>query len=338
MKKVDGKLNLWVFGPGHGELVIVHVPPDGWLSVDGCSAAGEAFGPKFFETQGVAPTHILMTHPHLDHARGIQKLVEAHTGAQVPSWPRLGVLTPPRAATSRSASQTGFDGRVANAVLNSMVTRWRRRAACKWVPVLGSVEPIGEGQLRVLSPAPGVLPAKPPKHFDWNEAATALAVEWKNQRVILGSDLVETPGDGWTSVLKAYLPAREHGTLKVAHHGSLEAQHEPLLKRKAGEPEVALVATPFANKELPRFKTGEGADLLLRHAKKLMLTGLPQEFGTQSNKPRQWLRSRLAKLRKPIAPDDAIGPFPACYVQLALDASGKTRVTYGPGSVIVHAG
>lgn len=338
MNKVDGKLNLWVFGPGVGELIVVHVPPDGWLSIDGCSADGEAYGPRFFEDLNVAPTHILMTHPHLDHARGIQRLIEAHTGGITTSWPRLGALVPPRTPSTKGASQASFDGKVANAVLNAMVTRWKRSPTCKWEPKAGTVEPVGNGEVRILSPEPGVLPPNPPMGFNWNLAATALAVEWEGQRLVLASDLIETPGGGWTSALKAYPTLREHSGLKIAHHGSLEAQHEPLLRRQKGEVEVVLFGTPFASEELPRFKRGEGAEVLLRHSKKLILTGLPQKFETQSKRPRQWPRSRLEKLRKPIAPDDPVGPFPWCYVKLIVDSAGKRNVVYGPGSVIVHAG
>jgi hypothetical protein len=76
---------------------------------------------------------------------------------------------------------------------------------------------------------------------------------------------------------------------------------------------------------------------LLQHAKELHLTGLPQKFEEQNKTPRRWERAKLARLRSPIAPDEPIAEFPACYVQLAITRAGVARVvTYGPGSVIVE--
>lgn len=73
-------------------------------------------------------------------------------------------------------------------------------------------------------------------------------------------------------------------------------------------------------------------------ARRLYLSGLPQAFEKQSGKPRQWKRSRLAAIRKPIAPDEPGRPFPSNYLQLTLTPAGKVKVVYGPGSVIVHRG
>lgn len=336
MKKVTDKLNLWVFGPGVGELVVAHVPPDGWLAIDGCSAKAENFAPRFFEAMGERPTHILMTHPHLDHARGVQELIESHTKGAAP-WPRLGLLMPPRAKTIRGSSQAAYDGKVALGVMNAMKTRWARAPACAWTPSVGSTEPIGAGVIRILSPEAGLLPAKPPPGFDWNTAATALAIEWAGHRVVLGSDLVENPGAGWSSALHRTPAIRVHGILKFAHHGSLEAQHPPFLARLHSEKEAVYVGTPFASEGLPRFKKNDGADVLLRYSSKLHLTGLPQAYERQNRKPRQWPRARLARLHKPIAADDPVAKFPSCYVHLTLDGTGKTKLAFGPGSVIVHA-
>ncbi|MCC6338021.1 MAG: hypothetical protein IT380_29015 [Myxococcales bacterium] len=339
MKLEAGRLNLWVFGPGIGEFVVVHVPPDGWLSIDGCSADAQEWPLKFFRDQvGVAPTHILMTHPHADHARGIRALVEHFTPHGRVTWPRLGVVAPPRRKGDSGASQDAFDSRLANGVLTAVKTRWRRQPASKWTPRAGQREPLGSGEVLTLSPAKEALNQAGEQSFDWNRVATALAVEWSGHRVVLGADLVEKPGKGWSAVLGRAPVVRKHVILKVAHHGSLEAQHEALLKRLAGEDAVTLVTTPFASQDLPRFGRSDGADLLLKHSDKLLLSGLPQAFETQNRRPRQWRRSRLALQRKPIAPDEPVGDFPSNYVHLVLSAAGKVKANYGPGSVIVHRG
>ena len=336
MKLEPGKVNVWVFGPGVGEFVVVHVPPDGWLSIDGCSADAALWPLSFFAHHKVAPTHILMTPPHTDHARGVQALIDHFTSGIAP-WPRLGLLVPPRRAALRGASQAAFESKLANGVLNAVKTRWRRQPASRWEPIAGGIEPLGSGAVRVLSPERAVVMRRG-KHFDWNRAATALAIEWQGQRVVLGADLVENTGKAWTAVLKRYPIVRQHLVLKVAHHGSFEAQHGQLLARLPGEAQVTLVTTPFASQNLPRFTKGEGAELLLMHSQRLLLTGLPQAFETQNKKPRQWSRSRLTHLKRPIAADEPVGAFPSNYVQLVVDASGKLKTHWGPGTVIVHRG
>ncbi|MBE2252455.1 MAG: hypothetical protein IAE78_23180 [Myxococcus sp.] len=339
MKLETGRLNVWVFGPGTGEFIVVHVPPNGWLSIDGCSADAKEWPLRFFRDQvKVAPTHILMTHPHADHARGIRALVEHFTRGADSEWPRLGVVAPPRKKGRTGASQEGFDSQLANAVLSTVKSCWRRRAGCRWVPRAGAREPLGAGEVLTLSPERAALRPAGGSNFDWNRVATALAIEWEGHRVVLGADLVEKPGKGWSTVLKRTPTARQHVLLKVAHHGSLEAQHESLLKRLVGEAVVTLVTTPFASQDLPRFGKDDGVDLLLQHSDRLLLSGLSQAFETQDRKPRQWPRSRLARLKKPIAPDEPVGEFPTNYVHLVLSSAGKLKANYGPGSVIVHRG
>lgn len=330
MKLKADKLNVWVFGPGVGEFVVVHVPPDGWLSIDGCSAEAEGWPLAFFQLQAAAPTHVVMTHPHADHARGVRKLVEHFTNGSTP-WPRLGLLAPPRAPLARGASQGSYDSKLANGVLSAIRTRWKRQPTTKWEPRAGALEPLGSGLIRVLSPETAAR-----RPGDWNSVATALAVEWKGHRLILGADLVEKPGKGWSKVLSRFPLARSHLLLKVAHHGSFDAQHVPLFARLPSEQQVTLVTTPFASQNLPQFEKGEGAELLLKHSDRLLLTGLPQKFETQNKKPRQWPRARLATLKRPIAPDEPTAGFPSNYLHFVLDAAGTLKTTWGPGSVIVH--
>lgn len=339
MTPVANKLNVWVFGPGTGEFIVVHVPPAGWLAIDGCAAAGVKYPKAFFDQLRAAPTHILLTHPHLDHAKGLVELIDHATRGARATWPKLGVLEPPRQRVSRRDTQAVYDAQVAMQVLNAMKTRWKRSGACRWEPKVGSTEAIGNGLIRVLSPEPEALPRGRLRRLDWNRAATALEVVWEGHRVVLGSDLVESPGHGWTRVLERRPQIREHVCVKVAHHASLAAQHEPFLARRGAEHEALLIATPFASSGLPRFESGEGVAVLLGHASQLLLTGLPQHYGTQNSRPRRWKRSALARLKTPVASDDAVGGFPACYVHITMTQSGKLNVHgHGPGSVVVERG
>ena len=336
MKLLAGAINVFVFGPGYGEFIAVHVPPDGWLAIDGCAAGGVPYAPLFFDRLNVTPTHVMMTHPHLDHAKGIVDLIEKATRGAPTTWPRLGVFEPPRQRPSRRNAVAAFETKVALQVLNAMKTRWRRNPACRWDLSVGSTEPVGAGEVRVLSPE--TVPEKMPKHFDWNSLSTALDLTWNNHRLILGSDLVESPGKGWSKALTRFgpLPFR---ALKIAHHGSLEAQHGPLLGQHLHRASV-FVATPFTNSRLPRFGPGEGIAMLQRHSARLLLTGLPQKYEDQSGQTRTLKRSALHRMeKKGFGPDTPARGFPDCYVQLTLNAPGQLNVrAHGPGSVVILPG
>lgn len=89
------RLQVFVFGPGTGELVAVRAPPDAWLVVDGCGVAGNDYGPLLLKGYGARPKIVVFTHPHLDHAKGIQRVVEESTASSdLTQWPRIGLLLP----------------------------------------------------------------------------------------------------------------------------------------------------------------------------------------------------------------------------------------------------
>lgn len=335
MKFVEDQLNVWCFGPGVGEFVVVHVPPNGWLAIDGCSAKGENYPVAFFDELKKQPTHILMTHPHLDHARGVRELVERHTSRTNTTWPMLGVVTPPGPAKA-VGHQAKHESRYVLDALNAMVTRWRQRPGCEWRPTAGTSHGLGAGTMHVLSPPEALLKKRRPPSFDVNQLSSALAIEWEGQRLVLGSDLVEEPGRGWSEVLNAAPNAREHLLLKIAHHGSKAAQHVPLLARTKNEREALYIATPFASQDLPRFTKTEGVAVLHQHADKLLLTGLPQAFDKQHGAPRQWPLRKLAKMRNFPASSQPADGYPDCWIHVSVTRSGKTKTSYGPGSVIVH--
>lgn len=316
MNKVDRALNLWVFGPGFGELIVVHVPGSGWLTVDGCSAQRTSWPLAFFEQFNAAPTHVLMTHPHLDHAGGLLQLIDEYTqpGEQ---WPRLGVLEPVAPPGAAASQETHFHGQQADAVLTAMRTRWTSSPSCKWPLEVGTSEPVGDGWATVLSPEPDAGGA------DVNERATALEIRWKNAQLLLGADLIETPGLGWTRALARRPALREHHAIKVAHHGSLAAQHAPVLQRSAAQAEALTVVTPYSKgHKLPDFAADGGVELLLRHTSRVLMTALPQSYETQNRNPRTWTRSELDALQKPVAAAEPVGPFPSCFVHAAFDAEG----------------
>ena len=334
-----GRLQLWLFGPGTGELVVVHVPPAGWLVVDGCAPGGESWAVRFFEHMAarpalrIRPTHVLLSHPHLDHAAGVTELIDwcfsqGHA-------PRLAAV--PRPSTrrvSRDDLAKSVAAGQALAALNAIGRWWKRRPTTKWPLRAGREVRLGGGRLWFLSPEQAVVHnaekrARQHKPVSWNELASALLLRWGRTRVVLGSDLTD---NGWPAALKR-TPKGELQVLKVAHHGSRGAQSPQLLARF--QPTAQFMCTPFAREDLPRFADAEGAHLLLQVVPQLHLTGLPHAHDQQANRPRRFARPALAADVDDFIADDGPRGFPDSWVKLCVDANGRRTFAHGPGSVIV---
>jgi hypothetical protein len=68
----------------------------------------------------------------------------------------------------------------------------------------------------------------------------------------------------------------EHGALKVAHHGSKDAEYSDLIA--AAETARSWVVTPWhSGRHLPNLADGHGPDLLLRSNPELLITSLTRE-------------------------------------------------------------
>src|SRR6266478_4907602 len=73
------RLYLFVVGPGVGESILVRAPPNNWLVVDGCRVGDEGSAPvTLLKRYGARLVDgVVLTHPHLDHARGLVELLGA---------------------------------------------------------------------------------------------------------------------------------------------------------------------------------------------------------------------------------------------------------------------
>jgi hypothetical protein len=339
------RLTVFVFGPGTGELVAAHVPPGVWMFVDGCSAASRGYALQLLDHYG--PTHVglvVLTHPHLDHTRGLAELIDRATLGPPNEWPILAMAPPPLAVGAGRVSDptAHYLGGVTEQAVAAILDRWERAPAVRWDLRPGSTRELGDAEVTSLSPDPAVrqlarASISASKRFDWNRMATVLSLEWEQHRVVFGSDLVERPGKGWTHVLRLRRDLNAHIGLKIAHHGSKEAQHKPLLVRpKKSEAERCWIATPFASSNLPRFGKGEGVDKLLRHASAVHLTALPQKYANQGGAAGvRMRRTELAKGSK-VRRDPPTTGFPDCFVAAVFERGRPTpELVHGDGSVVV---
>jgi len=328
-----------------GEFVALRAPPDDWLLIDGCAAKNVAYGPQLVSHYAIRPKLVVLTHPHKDHSRGVAQVVEGATdGVAKKQWPKLGMLFPsPRRGASLDDLQRYFEEGDTEQAVATILRRWQLHPACRWRLDIGTTEPLGEATVSVLSPEGAARQQAfdawegRRSEFDWNTAATALLVEWRGQRLLLGSDLVEQPEKGWTQALARTPDIAKQTVYKVAHHGSLKAQHRGVLKGAKSRKSL-FIATPFASENLPRFGRGEGMELLHDHSPLVHLSALPRAYKDQSGAPLEFTRGQLARRADDLEFDTPAPGFPDCYIMLSFSPAGGTpQIEYGAGSVKVLA-
>ncbi len=311
---------------------MVRAPPGEWLVVDGCSGNAKAYAPQVLRHYGGRCRLVVFTHPHSDHARGVAEVIDEATAGPFLSWPRVGMLPlfasalpPPTPGTDPAAE---YEGGVAEQACATVVDRWDRHPPCRWDLTVGADEPLGSASVRALSPSAVAVGRN---GRDVNTLATALTVEWEGRRILLGSDLVESPGSGWSAALSAYGGLATHDLAKIPHHGSVKAIHAPVFPSP-----VTGIITPFSTKHLPRFDAAGGVALLHSFGVDVVLTSLPRAHASQAGTPRTIMRSDLAS-DPTVRLDPQTTGFPDCFVCASFDRTvAPPRLHYGPGSVRVN--
>ena len=268
---VPGQLNVVVFGPGHGEAILM-VFPDGSVGViDGCRERGDPMrailrrmDDKGLE-DGQKPLRIrfvCLTHPHDDHYAGLGRLLEAYDGRVEQVWSpfqtgdryahdyyRYLQLTK---APQYQPDRDNFKGL-------SRVLRWMRHRHSQTVPVPKVVirgmplldERIGGKRLQIRAVGPTTRDIetahdklveslaqwtdegeKPKERYDPNQASGALLVQWGAARVLLAGDLTNGNGDPQRGWELAQKSIRGPvHVVNVAHHASRGAHHDKLCRR-----------------------------------------------------------------------------------------------------------
>lgn len=328
-----------VFGPGKGELILVRVPPDAWMVVDGCGAERVHYALEALSYYRARPRIVLLTHPHDDHSWGVATVIEASTPRdRKETWPRIGMVLPPGADVA--ARSAGYIAGVTRQAIAAVQSRWSASPACRWDVNAGELELLGNATLRVLSPRADVRAQqldlwRMRQPFDRNVISTALLVTWRGRRILLGSDLVESPGDGWSHTLVLEPELGDHELLKVPHHGSDQALHDDVLRPSARVPDPLRVFTPYGPSRLPRFQPGEGAHRVVSHRGTSYLTGLPRPHAEQSGRAEARTLTEL-RTHDTITFNPTTTGFPDCYVLVSIPPDdGSPTVVQGPGSLRV---
>jgi hypothetical protein len=285
-KPADDELEVSIFGPGVGECVVVHLGGGRWMVVDSClnPTTKEPVALEYLRLLGVVVERdvaaVVVTHWHDDHTRGASEVLDACTEAEfwcsaalskreffelVASAGQLSLRTSGGSGVDEMARvfdvlrarRSGRRGRVVSpeyAAVNRVVYRSAARVG---VPACSveALSPSSASQTRgFLSFAPRLrAPKRSIPNPGPNELSVALHVQFGSTAALLGADLEVGSSDdvGWRAVVRnPRLPPVKANIVKVPHHGSVGADHEPVWAMMI-EKEPSVGVTPFHSSGLP---------------------------------------------------------------------------------------
>lgn len=285
-------MEIYVLGPGVGESVVVRMPDGRTVVVDCCVDDGTNLPAALLDDLGVDHIDLLvLTHPDLDHVRGMADLVRRFRPARVWRYPRgllrdtLQVLG---GMTTAAGAERFVEARAANDALDELLqttgTVAHTTSGAVWSPpgagyrvVALAPTPYDEarafararelverarGRVRLTAQAEAWFSGERPLGDLPNMVSIGLVIELGARRIVLGGDIENgdgTPHSGWRGVL-AQLARPDVGlgalmddvdVVKVAHHGSTGAWSDEAWARHAATRRPVAIIAPYAPSRLP---------------------------------------------------------------------------------------
>ncbi len=338
-----------VFGPGFGESIILRVPPDCWVVIDGCQVGASSYPARLLAEHDARWSCVVLTHPHDDHVLGLDAVLDR------PGGPVVGCVAPvvedPYLWMRSPDPERHFVSGTKEHVLAAIQDRWETIEGARWELRRGEKRRFCGADFTVLHPNDPTLRAfyaavRQGYRFDENLLSTPLLVDWKRVRVLLGADL---PARAWDSVGSEFIHLDVHHVLKVPHHGSREALSPVYLGRVGSGRERIWVVTPFnRGRRLPVFGDGEAIAHMLEYVDVVHLTSLPVPRGFQGRTSCRKTRMEVIEIldsaargESPAGSTTAVEPGEGvdCWVAVGLDEAGHlVDLRHGPGSIVVREG
>jgi competence protein ComEC len=218
----EGTLTLTALDVGQGDSLVLGLPGDHWVLVDGGGFSASEFDvgervvlPALL-TMGVRKLELaVLTHGHQDHGGGLGAILEA--------------LPPSEIWLGRSLAQSPMIRRISDFAATENVPLRH--------PTRGSLRCFGETCLEVIHPPAGYRFGQPVA----NDDSLVLRITYRKSTLLLTGD-VESEGE--SLILRSGLPLSAQ-VLKVAHHGSASSTSDRLVTRIA--PSLAIVSVGEGN-------------------------------------------------------------------------------------------
>ena len=311
------EIEIAIFGPGYGEAIALHVGGQ-WIIVDSCIFQGEDNPAplRYLQEIGVDPASevswVIATHWHDDHIRGLGRIFEACTSAQVGAPSALGskpfasLLGHYRLPTQLQS--TGVDE------FNRIFREFERRRSAgmpQYPAWIGEQRHLVERRIQVdeaildirimaaspsdeaferslvnlarhlpAAPTPGARPTPIGRvtNLEPNHTAIVLHASIGGISVLLGSDLEvsASPTDGWNRVTDVLRERGMSQVVKVPHHGSNTAHHGAMWDELL-VPEPIAVITPFRRGRVA-LPTAEDVARIVSATSRAFITCRPQKL------------------------------------------------------------
>jgi hypothetical protein len=268
-----------LFGPGFGEGIAIHYGNGKWIVVDSClnPDTERSVILEYLEQIRVDPTtsvtHIICTHAHDDHIKGLADVLEASQNARfagpaaMTKGPFFALLATDERLEGVGRSSLREFRRIKE-ILHTRRNKPDRIGSYRYgiegrtiarVPALGTMPethiialtPSDTAVTRALTKLAVLYPisgGKDPIKELPNEVSMAIWIEIGDIGILLGSDVLIGPTDcGWKGVIASgWRPTHRGEVYKVAHHGSHTGHYQPMWDQLLA-PKPISILTPFDN-------------------------------------------------------------------------------------------
>lgn len=202
----ENRFYIVVYGPGFGESIVLREPGGAWVVIDGCLANGKSQPATLLRDEGAAWSCTVLTHPHVDHALGLDAVLAGPGGGLIGcAAPQL--ADPKTWSRSPDAESHLKHGTVEH-VLAAVHDRWEADPSCRWEMRRGDARKVGGIDLTVLHPPQSVVDEAPP---DPNRLSTGVVATWKGVTLLLGSDVIAVD---WGDIKSRYPTLATHSGMK----------------------------------------------------------------------------------------------------------------------------
>ena len=296
---------------------------------------------ELLERFGAFADVVVLTHPHIDHTNGLAALIDRLKPDGLVGW------WPDTSVTDKwNTNNGGLSARRGGAehAIAAIARAWTESPGSRWELSEGA-DPFKRDGATISALTPltsSLLHAATLTAPDMNELSTAIHFEWEEVSLILGGDLVNRRG--WDGLEKLHGNGAFANTegVKVAHHGSAEAQHSIALGKPPPTDRVFL-ATPYnRGKKIPDYRPGEDVSQLLRVMNRLLISAhhgqRPQGTGSANVRMDKLAPNEIGLPLIPVELDAKEHEVRDCWVAARWSSDGSLINTMrGTGSMSVVA-
>jgi len=283
--KID-EVEFTFFGPGIGESIVVHIPGIGWGIIDSCDFghATERLIPPLeylIYQQVESLAFLVLTHPHADHFKGIEQIIERYLGKiervcryageglrELAAYMvRRGVKGSPGAVSLSSvlkslkrAVDNGAESRRLGAMTQIIPRQYVTLSGRNIEVEVLSLSPLAEDEEAYVDILRKAFQDQNRQIIgipdtDHNLIASAIWISAGQMVALLGSDVErgKNRSRGWRGIVGSIDgPDLAVKTIKVPHHGSSNAYYKEAWEEHSRNGKVTSVVTPYIRGKQPR--------------------------------------------------------------------------------------